>query len=639
VPYLCPTNQILVILPTLKKKYILSISLLLIQIGIFAQKDTLKVLPNLEISSLRSSQYAIGQVKLEADKTTLSLLQHQNLQDWLQVATPLSLRSYGTGAATLSSRGTGSNHSALLWNGINIQNGLSGVIDLPTFEVGSGGKISVNMGASTALFGSGTMGATIILDNEKPLQNGLKSELNIGAGSFDYQQLSANFRYKKRFFAGETRFSRQAANNNFEFKNTAELGQPLQRAENAAFERFNITQHIFLDLSKNNFLKLHFWHSQNYREVMPTMTSQNEKAILRDTSTHVMAEWSNFFKNNILKARIAISDNNNRYNSKTIQNSQNRIQTLVNEAEINKEFSKKYQIRLAANYTREQSLSSNFDENKTRNRIAILANQTYVVKEKTRLAINLRQEITDAKAAPFTFSTGAEHPFIITQSMKIKLRAAFSRVYNLPALNDLYWKAIGNPKLLPEQGWSKEIGISTSGGNERQEWKTHLTFFHINLKNRILWLPEKGIFRPNNLNQMTSVGLEYLANYSYKTGFWTFSSNAQYQLAKATSNNSKKQLIYIPVHNTNLSFSAKYKKATLLWQQTASSRRFMTEDNDSWTKPFTLSNVSLMIGAKYKKTEAIFAFRVFNLFNSDYQVIQYYPNPRRNFKFDATLSF
>ncbi len=618
-----------------QKKFLIS-SFFFVAHWAFAQKDTLQNLPTVEISSLRPTTYAIGQVKLEANQQTTTILQQQSLQDFLQIATPLSFRSYGTGAAFISARGTSARHSALLWNGINIQNGLTGVLDLPTFEIGSGGRLSVHLGASTALFGSGAMGATLLFDNEKPQQIGLQSELNVGTGSFDYQQLSANFKYKKRFFAGETRLSNQHSTNNFEFKNVTEFGKPLQRAENAAFNRFNFTQHFYLNIKENQFLKIHFWHSQNYRENTPTMIARNDKAVLRDTATRIMAEWSGFFKKNIVKARIAWSDDNNNYESDVVTKSQNRIQTLVNEVEINHNFSSKYNFRVAANFTREQSLSSNFSQNQTRNRWAILWNQNFFPNEKTRFSLNARQEITDKKVVPFTFSLGGERALFSAKAVNVKLRAAFSRIYNLPALNDLYWEVLGNPNLLPEQGWSKEIGISTDGGNEQQTWKTHITFFHLNLKNHLLWLPQNGLWKPNNLNLMRSYGLEFMASYSYKKGAWIFGVSPQYQLANARANSEPNQLIFIPVHNANTSFSVQYKNISLLWQQSVSSRRTMP---DGFTKPFSLANLNLIFLTKYKKITPVFAFRVLNLFNNDYQVMQYFPNPRRNFKADITLKF
>jgi vitamin B12 transporter len=600
-----------------------------------AQKDSLRNLPSLEVASFRINRFTLGQVQLETDSLTLRLLQQQPLQDWLMTATPLSFRTYGTGVGSVSSRGTGANHTALLWNGINIQNTLNGIVDLPTIELGTS-KISLKMGANTALFGSGAMGATILMDDIKTQQNGLQSSLNIGAGSFDYQQLASAFRYKKGKFAGETRLSKQQSKNDFPFKNITVLGQPIQKAINADFEHFNLTQHFYLDIKENQFLKVHFWHSQNKRSVTPTMTARNDNAVLRDTMTRGLIEWSLYKGTTIVKARVAAMDDNNNFKSKAVKNSQNRIQRIVNEVEINKEISTSYSFRLSGNYTREQSLSNNFAENYVRNRIALLGNQLFQKEKFGQVAINIREEIIDGKAAPFTFSVGANAPIV---KQKYELRGSLSRVYNLPSLNDLYWKKGGNPALLPERGWSKEFGVSRKMKNAHQQCAAHLTFFQVNLNTQLAWLPsDDGVFRPVNLSEMRSTGIETMLDYHVAKGVWIFGVSPQYQLAQALSKD-KKQQIFVPRHNGNISFSVRYKNAMLLWSQAASSRRYMATDNSSWVNGFTVGNCSFVFSPKVKKTTMNFTLKILNVLDADYQILAEYANPKRNFKIDYTLNF
>ncbi len=600
-----------------------------------AQKDTLRNLPSMEVTSFRINRFMVGQVQLETDSQTLRLLQQQPLQDWLMMATPLSFRTYGTGTGSVSSRGTGANHTALLWNGINIQNTLNGIIDLPTIELGTS-QVSLKMGANTALFGSGAMGATILIDDIKTQQNGLQSSLNIGKGSFNYQQLASVFRYKKGKFAGETRLSKQKSDNDFPFQNITVLGRPIQKAINADFEHFNLTQHFYLDLKENQLLKIHFWHSQNKRGVTPTMTASNDKAVLRDTMTRAMIEWSIYNGTTIVKARLAAMDDNNNFKSKAVKNSQNRIQRIVNELEINKELSKFYSFRLSGNYTREQSLSNNFAENQVRNRIALLGNQLFQKENVGQLTLNIREEIIDGKAAPFTFSTGVNIPIA---KQKYELRASLSRVYNLPSLNDLYWKNLGSPDLLPERGWSKEFGISRKIKTAQQQLAAHLTFFQVNLHTQLAWLPgDDGVFRPVNLSKMRSTGIETMLDYHVVKGAWIFGVSPQYQLAQAL-NKDKKQQIFVPRHNGTYSFSVCYKNTMLLWSQAASSRRYMSTDNSSYVKGFTVGNCHLVFSPKIKKKTMNFTVKVLNVLDADYQILAEYANPKRNFKIDYTLNF
>ena len=602
---------------------------------VHAQSDTLKSLPAVEISSFRPSQYATGQVKIDADEATLKLVGQQGLQDFLQTATPLSFRTYGTGISSVSARGTGSSHTALLWNGINIQNTLSGIVDLPLFENAVADRISIKYGASTALFGSGAIGSTIICDNEKPEKRGAKFNFNTGVGSFGYYQAAGEMSLSAKKVASETRFSTQYSDNDFSFRNSAELGSPRQRADNAAFRRMNLTQHLFFELNRRQFLKLHFWHAQNKRALMPSLTSADDNAMLRDSSTRAVAEWSLFRNRSVVKLRTYLSADHNVYYSNTVKWSSNKLRTFVSEAELNRDFGKNLHSRLAINYTRELAQSTNFTNTQLRNRLALLLNQSFRAVDVADFSLNLRQEIYDGKLSPFTFSAGVERPL----NSSWKLRGAASRVYNLPALNDLYWMHLGNPTLRAEQGWSSEAGVNfVLKKSSNQQFTAQFTFYQINLKNRILWFPVAGVWRPSNLNQMNSTGFEFFGKYTQKFGNWTFSVNPQYQLAYSRGDEGK-QLIYVPIHNGTLNIGTSIRRFSLGWNQYMSSRRYMSSDHQSWTKGFTLSGLSTTYAAKLGNANVTLSVRVMNLFNSNYQIIQYYPNPGRNFKTDLTVQF
>lgn len=625
-----------------KKKYLLHCIIicstwLSMAASLLAQPDSLKQLPIIEVSSLRANNFTIGQVKIGANESLNALLQQQALQNWIQYATPLSFRTYGTGTASVSARGTGANHTALLWNGINIQNPLNGIIDLPITAVGSNDKVEVKLGAGTALFGSGAIGATIFLENTPKSEDGIATQVNYGIGSFDYHQISASSSYRKKAFAGQTRIAQQGASNNFTYRNPTIIGSPLQDAQNAAFTHFNLTQHLYFNVAKNQFLKIHFWHSQNKRALTPTMTAANVNAVLRDTATRVATEWTGFFNQNIIKYRVAVAHDNNRYDSDIEKNSKNAITTFVNEAEWNRKVNKIYECRIAANVTIEQPQSNNFSKNTPqRQRIALLVNQLLHLKEKLDVSVNLRQEFLNQNLVPFTFSIGANYQI----QQRWALRGAFSKVYNIPALNDLYWKnGLGNPNLLPENGFSGEIGTDYKYSNDVWRYKIQASLYHIYLKDRIQWLPQTdGIWRPSNIAQMRSSGLELMTEIERKISHFSILFRPQYQLAHSI-DEQEKQLIYVPKHNVSLLLLLKFKKMQCIYQQTISSRRFMTADNTNALPAVSVANLSFDYRLLIKKYSFNITASILNVFNKDYQIIQYYPNPKRNYRLSITTNF
>lgn len=612
---------------------------------VFAQKDTTKLLPSAEVTAQRFSRFSVGQVQIQSDSQTFSFYKNLHLSDYLQSETPLSIKTYGTGLATVSVRGMAANHTAVLWNGINLQNPLNGLSDLAIVELGAVNRVDVKLGGCSALCGSGGIGGVVYLDNEKPQNEGVHGNLGYNLGSFGLSNSHAELDFNKKNIGGSVRVSHQKATNDFIFKNTAEIGQPLQHATHAAYDNLNLTANLFGQLSENDFVKFSFWQSYNYRELTPTMTSRNDNAIYRDSANRLAGEWTHFFKKSSLKLRGAYLLDKNFYESDIVKNSQNGIRSLVGEAEWNFNIASKHNLRAGFNTTSDQSDNNNYREIHERTRLAFFLSDAFT-SDFITLTANLRQEWLE-KWQPTTFSVGFEkNLFSKTKNAKLLLRGALSRNYSIPTFNDLYWPYLGNPNLETEQGWSKELGVSFKTKKDNQQFQADFTLFGIDIKNRIVWQPQTdGQWRPTNLSQVLSQGFETFVRFQDSKQGFNYRLSANYQFAHATDGNGGVQL-FVPTHKGSLSAWLRYKKGYAAWQQTASSKRYGTTDKTTWTNPFTVADVtagftpSVFKAKKHNfELKTDIRLRISNVFNADYQVVQFYPNPRRQFLLEILLSF
>ena len=621
--------------------------LLFLSIGLSAQTDTSRLLPSTEIIAQRLNFFTIGQTQLQSDSFALGLFQNQRLSQFLQFEIPLSIKSYGTGLSTLSARGLAANHTAILWNGINLQNALNGSTDLAIMDVGISQRISVKLGGCSALCGSGAIAGVVSLDNQKSKNEDFHGQLSYGLGSLERRNTSGQFEFNRSNIGVSVRVSTQSATNDFQFRNTAEIGQPLQNATHSAYNFLNISGNMYLQLSPNDFLSTHFWQSINYREITPTMTASSDNAIYRDTSNRLTTEWAHFFKKSFFKVRGAILTDKNFYQSDIIKNSQNGVKTYIGEVELNYNFTEKHFFRIGVNATSDNSDDNNYKEDKKRNRIAFFINDAIKTNFVT-LTGNIRQEWIDNFSSPTTFSSGFEKHFIFKNYPQNNwtLRGAFSRNFNVPTFNDLYWPNLGNPHLVNEQGWSEEVGVSFKRSAERERFEVHATLFAIDIKNRIVWLPQTdGQWRPANQNQISSKGIETWLNYTFENAIFKYKINANYQFANAIDGDGGVQL-FVPKHKGGIGFSVQHKSAYFSWQQTASDKRYGTTDKTTWTDPFTLADATVGFTPSFFKSKkghfnlkSDIRLGVSNVFNTDYQVILFYPNPRRQYSLDFLVSF
>ncbi len=640
-------------------KKCLNLLVLLFGFSLHAQTDTTKQLPSAEVTAQRLNIFSIGQTRLQSDSLTLNLYKNQHLSDYLQAETPLSIRTYGTGLASVAVRGMAANHTAVLWNGINIQNPLNGLNDMALLDVGSTQRIDVKLGGHSALFGSGAIGGVVYLDNEKPKTQGFHGQIGYGLGSYGFQNEQAELGFYKKKIGGSLRIAHQAAKNNFLFRNTAEIGQPLQHATHAAYDLLNITAHVFAELTAKDFLKVNFWQSQNQRDITPTMTARNDNAVYSDSARRGVAEWTHYFQKSYFKVRGAFVFDKNHYNSDIVLNSQNNIGSYIGEAEWNYNFSSKHTLRTGFNTTFDQSDNSNYNDNHQRSRLALFVNDAITTKFIT-LTANIRQEYLN-KLQPTTFSFGFEKKlwatgnrqqatvnneqlttptssFIIHYSSLI-LRGSLSRNFNVPTFNDLYWSGLGNPYLETEQGWSKEVGISYKSHSAHRSFQAHLTAFDIEMSNRIVWQPQTdGRWRPTNINRFVSRGIETWMRFQGSFQAFSYKINAQYQYVRATDGNGGVQL-FVPAHNVGVSAWLMYRHGYLAWSQMASSRRFGTSDKTTWTNPFTLADATLGLTPSVKRIKIDIRLQMTNVFNTDYQVIRFYPNPKRMVRLALSVGF
>lgn len=616
---------------------------------LIAQTDSVKLLPKYEITSQRINRFAPGQMRIEMDSNTLRIFKNNNLADFLQTNTPLSIKAYGTGLSTVSTRGTGSNHTAVVWNGFNIQNPMNGLVDLPLNEAGAFEHIGVQFGGSSALYGSGAIGGTIYLDNDIREKRGFHGELGFLSGSYGLFGENMAISTGNSKVAGAFRLSHQASKNEFLYRNIADIGQPLLYIRNAAFEKFNLSGNFFFDLGntknatqRSHFLKIYLWESRNNRQIAPTMTAENDKAQLEDANSRVGAEWSSFKGKTVTKARFAYFDEDNVYNSLTIINSRNRGKTIITEVEHNIEKGKS-RGRFGLNFTNNQALTQNFTDRQTRNRLAVFAAYNFNF-YKTDFNASIRQELVDKKRIPVTFSLGFLKTLIHSLTSNISqnqwiLRGSFSKNYNLPALNDLYWAQLGNPDLKAENSLNSELGVDFKVKQGNFASKLSLTGFTILTKDRIQWSPKNdGLWRPTNISTVYSRGVEALYTLDFKRNAFSGRFIASYQLARATDTNGK-QLLYIPVHTGNATFYTDYKKMYFQYNQTTSSRRYGASDNSQWTHPFTIGNATIGRYFPIKKARIDVNFKILNVFDTDYQVIAFYANPKRQYVLTGSLKF
>ncbi len=112
------------------------------------QSDTIV----LEQSRLRL--FSAGHNGIHLNKKSLEKYQSRNLAHILQLESTFFVKNYGpSGISSLSGRGGGASHTAVLWEGFNIQSPLLGQADISLLPTVFVDYIDIQYGGESALFG------------------------------------------------------------------------------------------------------------------------------------------------------------------------------------------------------------------------------------------------------------------------------------------------------------------------------------------------------------------------------------------------------------------------------------------------------------------------------------------------------
>ncbi len=606
--------------------------------------DTTFSLKEVIVSTNRIANFSAGTKVNSIDSLSFSQHRNQNLSDLLIDESPLFIKSYGLGAlATSSFRGGSASHTAILWNGFNINSPMNGQLDLSLVPVNFSDAVAIQYGGTSALWGSGAVGGAIHLTNNAKFNTGVTTRINLSAGSFETYNQQASVEFSKKRFISSIKLFNTSAKNNFQYNNIFSPENSKITQSNAELKSYGLLSENYFLIKENQKLNLFFWYQHTDRNIPPTMLQLINKSNQIDNSYRITSEWKYNKKRTTTYIRAAYFNESLIFSDDIFHSlSNSRSQSIITEAETKINLSKQYFINIGINNTFANAIASGYPDKPQQNRTALFASYLYTTKnEKLKANVSVRQEMIENKFAPFTYSVGADYQLIKWLSLK----GNFSKVYRIPTFNDLYWNPGGNPNLLPESGYSEEIGLKLNLRNNNIAFTSDATVFNRKIENWIIWLPGLSYWSPQNSMNVWSRGMETNSTLSIKINKAkiSFSILTNYvvstnQQAKSTNDASiDKQLIYVPMYSGNGKISIEYKGVVFSYRHNYTGYRYTSTDNTQYLPPFYLGSFYLSYKMQLKNSTATIFLQANNIWNEQYQVMLNRAMPQQNF--NAGISF
>lgn len=625
----------------LKINYIGTLCLLLI--CLFFQSGTILgqaadsiLLEEVQIFGIPTEKYASGSKILRLDSVARSSLSNGSIHDLLQQETALYLREYGGGmVSTLSMRGTGASHTAVLWNGINLNSFTLGSTDFSNLPVFMFDRVEVHYGGGSSFYGSDALGGSILLKSENSGATGLQLQSHQTIGSFGQFFSGLKVHYGLGHWQFTSRVYRKKAENNFAFTNTAKFGGPEERQANADIHNQGLMQEISYQPSSNRRFSLNAWLEESENGILPLMSNNLKPETyerITDRHTRISAQYQHQAEWGYLQATAGYVRDFQRYDTYAPIKTDRSLARL----QYDKKISDHLSFKTGADWQYILADTENYPQPKHQHRADAYAALQWQPLDWWELSLNLRQAWVSGYQAPLSPSLGSAIELLQSQKHSLQFKGQLARNYRVPTFNDLFWAPGGNPDLRAEHAWSYESGLLFT----RQNFSAEATYYHSRVDDWIVWLDQGNFWSPANFREVVINGMEVNGRQLWQMGSFQFRLHATYAFT-ASINQSQvnefdrsagKQLPYVPRHRAGLN-------ADLQWQEWSAgifsqwtSRRFLTTTNESALPGFALLNLRLNKSFALWKTTSALSLRVNNLLNTEYQNIANRAMPGRNYE-------
>lgn len=572
-------------------------------------------------------RYAVGAKSWQADSLLLAQNAGNLASEWLLRHSGVYLKEYGNAMlGTTAFRGTSAGHTAVLWNGININSATLGESNLAALPVFANANLALQMGSASSLFGSEAIGGAILLSN---LQNCPENLLQFRQeiGSFGRYFTGLRLSQSASKWQLQSNFYRFSLQNNY--KIPALLGEI---ENNTPVNYFGTNQDFFSELPNQQKLSFHNWLHSNFRRL-------SNGAILLEKNWRTALAWQKkFLRDWLLESKIAY------INDFMLYNKQDTTQTrrFIGIAQLQKEFEK---ISIQAGWQAQYFLMNvdAYGEPKTELRNDAFLLTRLQILPAWAIVLNTRQVWVSGYNTPFTPALGSEWYFWQKNANTLLWKLQVSKGYRLPTLNSRYWQPGANPNISPEHSWNYETGLFFERKTLKSSLFAEITVYQMQVKDWIIWQPtDQGFWSPQNLQDVRSQGLELSSHFYQKINAqWNarICFNYAYNLARieqirndASNRFQGKILPYAPQNRWSAILHLSYKMQNLLLTTQLTDKRFTDLDNIQFVKPFWISDLQWSKNWQSKKIQWQVALQVNNLLNRSYENILNQFMPKRNYQ-------
>jgi iron complex outermembrane receptor protein len=578
-----------------------------------------------------------------ADSIDKLAFQAYNLNDIISFKNPIYFKSYGNGMlSSISFRGTGASHTAVLWNGINVNQPTIGQSDFSLFPVLAFNNVRIVYGSSSSKFGSDAIGGGILLESSADWDKPLSGSIGQYVGSFNnfLSTLNVKGRVGKKVYLN-SKFYRHQNKNDFEYINITKAGQPVENQQNASIFQYGILQDVYINTSSRSQLSVKGWFNYSDREVQPTMVNEDAEDTQKDKSLRLVADYG-------IQSGIGYFELKGSYLwDYMLYNNASEIITRQYIGQLNYENSiNDWEFRFGSNFNHIVAEVDNYDDQTSENRTDIYGGLVNNSLNRWQFSLNVRQTFVAGYDTPLSPSVGLRYSLIEYSRSLLFIKGQAAINYRVPTLNDRYWVPGGRIDLKPEKSRNLDASLSYEYKSQIQ-LEAELSIYYYNVDNWILWIPGPTYWIPENVRKVEAHGFDISSSLEIPSGSYLSQLTVNYGYSRSIVKESineddvgiDNQLPYTPVHMGGLEYRGLIKNWYGSLSMNCTGLRYVTADNESSLPSYYLLNFRAGKNIKIKRQLLSIDFRINNLLNSSYQNMKFRAMPGRNYLIGINFLF
>lgn len=664
-------------------RYLLTLALILpVPSGLMATEVADSVgrthrLENVEVTTRRRQAEVIPSQQLGGEE--LRRLNSQSVADALRYFSGVQIKDYGGvgGIKTVNIRSMGTNHTGVVYDGVELGNAQNGQVDLGQFSLDNVESISLYNGQKSEILQPardfGSAGSIYMRTRTPEFADGeaYHARATVRFGSFDLLNPSALVELKLSESVS-AQLSAEWVNSSGKYKFRYRRVNP---AGELAYDTTAVRQNgdinaTRLECNINGTLRAGQWRAKVYNynsergvpgAIVNNVWRRGER--IWDNNSFAQGSLNNTWGRFTGLANVKYSFYRTHYVNN--DDKQVKIDNLYRQREMYLSIAGEYEVmscwRLAAAYDFQwNALDADvyaFARPDRYTHMASLATALSLARLKAQASLmgTFVHDVLHGQKAPADKRVLTPALYLLFNPLRNadwSVRAFVKRSFRMPTFNDLYYADMGNSKLNPERVTQYNLGLLYDHAGGRDAFvaaaRVSVDAYYNKVKDKIVAYPKGQQFRWTmlNLGLVDIRGIDVSALLSLRpVGDLTLTGRVQYTFQRAidvtnpADNYYRDQIPYIPRHSGSAVVNASWRGINLNYSFIYVGERYNQQENIRYnhTQPWYTSDISAGYDFTITKVKMRCLLEVNNLLSQDYDVILNYPMPKRNYRVTLTV--